>query len=68
MHHSVEDKTCEHCKCEMEVINYEKAYDELIYQPSTFYVRRHIVEAVKYPKAMMPGSFCSPEFPAHILR
>lgn len=34
VHHSVENKTCENCGCEMEVINHEKAYDELIYQPA----------------------------------
>ncbi len=94
VHHSVENKTCENCGCEMEVINHEKAYDELIYQPASFYIRRHIVEVVKcpncgehperdaehtddiesckirraeYPKAMIPGSFCSPELLAHIV-
>ena len=43
----VEDKTCEKCGSEMEVIGKEHVRDELVYVPSKLYVRQIYVETVK---------------------
>lgn len=88
------DPVCENCGAEMKNIGKEKAYDELVYTPAKFHIRRHIVytykcpecgekpendtahsddieccniRRAKYPKPMIPGSFCSPELLAHIV-
>lgn len=88
------DPVCENCGTEMKNIGKEKAYDELVYTPAKFHIRRHIVytykcpecgekpendtahsddieccniRRAKYPKPMIPGSFCSPELLAHIV-
>ena len=88
------DPVCENCGAEMKNIGKEKVYDELVYTPAKFHIRRHIVytykcpecgekpendtahsddieccniRRAKYPKPMIPGSFCSPELLAHIV-
>ena len=42
-----EHPVCEKCGAEMKEIGEEKAYDELIYTPAKFHVRRHIVKKYK---------------------
>lgn len=42
-----EHPICERCGSEMEEIGEEKAYDELVYTPAKFHVRRHIVKKYK---------------------
>lgn len=45
--HEEEHPVCEKCGAEMTEIGEEKAYDELVYVPGEFYVRRHIVKKYK---------------------
>lgn len=47
--HEVSDKICDHCGSEMKRIGVDKAYDELVYTPAKFHIRRHFAEAVKCP-------------------
>ena len=49
-HHEIENPVCEHCKSEMEEIGEEKAYDELIYTPAKYHIRRHFVKKYKCPE------------------
>lgn len=92
--HEEEQPLCEKYGSEMEEIGEEKVYDELVYTPAKFHVRRHIAKTYKcpncgdnpekdaehpddiehcnirravYPKPMISGSCCSPEFLAHIV-
>ena len=44
-----EHPTCERCGSEMKELGEEKAYDELVYTPAKFHVRRHIVKTYKCP-------------------
>ena len=48
--HEEEHPVCEKCGSEMEEIGEEKAYDELVYVPAKFFVRRHIVKKYKCKK------------------
>lgn len=45
--HRVDNMVCEKCGAPMKVIGTEKAYDELVYIPAEFFIRRHIVETAK---------------------
>lgn len=45
--HEEENPICEKCGSEMEAIGEEKVYDELVYVPGEFYVRRHFVKKYK---------------------
>lgn len=45
--HHVEGMVCEKCGAAMKKIGKDKAYDELVYVPAEFYIRRHIVETAK---------------------
>jgi len=47
--HEEEHPVCEKCGAEMKEIDEEKAYDELVYTPAKFHVRRHIVKKYKCP-------------------
>lgn len=42
-----EHPVCEKCGTEMKEVGEEKAYDELVYTPAKFHVRRHIVKKYK---------------------
>ena len=44
------DPICEKCGSEMEEIGEEKAYDEIVYSPAKFHIRRHIVKKYKCKK------------------
>lgn len=44
-----EHPVCENCGAEMQEIGKEKAYDELVYTPAKFHIRRHIVYTYKCP-------------------
>ena len=46
---SPEIQVCEKCGSEMEEIGKEKVYDELVYTPAKFHVRRHIAKTNKCP-------------------
>ena len=48
--HEEERPVCEKCSSEMVEIGEEKAYDELVFVPGEFYVRRHIVKKYKCTK------------------
>jgi hypothetical protein len=86
-YHKINDPVCEICGSKMNEAGEEKAYDELIYSPARFHIRRHIVKKYKcpqcgekpeerdehchiiraeYPKAIIPGSYCSPELLVYI--
>ena len=41
---------CENCGAEMKEIGKEKAYDELVYTPAKYHIRRHIVYTYKCPE------------------
>lgn len=45
--HKEEHPVCEKCGSEMEEIGKEKAYDELVYTPAQYRIRRHIVYTYK---------------------
>ena len=49
-HYEEEHPVCEKCGSEMEEIGEEKVYDELVYTPAKFHVRRHIVKTYKCPE------------------
>lgn len=46
-HHKIENPICDICGSEMKDIGEEKAYDELVYTPAKFHIRRHIVHKYK---------------------
>lgn len=48
--HEEDDPVCEKCGAQMKEIGEEKVYDELVYVPGEFYVRRHIVKKYKCKK------------------
>ena len=48
--HEEEHPVCEKCGSEMKEIGSDKAYDELVYTPAKYYIRRHIVKSYKCPK------------------
>ena len=48
--HEEEHPVCEKCGSEMVEIGEEKAYDELVYVPGEYYVRRHIAKTYKCPQ------------------
>lgn len=47
--HKEEHPVCEICGAEMQEIGKEKAYDELVYTPAKYHIRRHIVYTYKCP-------------------
>ncbi len=47
--HKDERPVCENCGTEMQEIGKEKAYDELVYTPAKYHIRRHIVYTYKCP-------------------
>ena len=48
--HKEEHPVCEICGAEMKEIGKEKAYDELVFTPAKYHIRRHIVYTYKCPK------------------
>ena len=48
--HEEEHPVCEKCGSEMKEIGSDKAYDELVYTPGKYFIRRHIVKSYKCPK------------------
>ena len=48
--HEEEHPVCEKCGSEMKEVGPEKAYDELVYTPAKYYIRRHIVMSYKCPE------------------
>ncbi len=59
--HEEEHPVCEKCGAEMEEIGEEKVYDELVYVPGEFYVRRNIAKKYKCTKCgMNPESSTEP--------
>ena len=48
--HEEENPVCEKCGSEMKELGPDKAYDELVYTPAKYYIRRHIVKSYKCPK------------------
>ena len=49
-HHEIKDPVCEICGAEMVEIGDEKAYDELVFTPPKYHIRRHIVHKYKCPE------------------
>lgn len=47
--HKEDHPVCEICGAEMKEIGKEKAYDELVYTPAKYHIRRHIVYTYKCP-------------------
>ena len=47
--HKEEHMVCGICGAEMQEIGKEKAYDELVYTPAKYHIRRHIVYTYKCP-------------------
>ena len=48
--HKEEHPICENCGTEMKEIGKEKAYDELVFTPAKYHIRRHIVYTYKCPE------------------
>ena len=48
--HEDEHPVCEKCGSEMEEIGEEQAYEELVYTPAQYHIRRHIVKKYKCKK------------------
>ena len=48
--HKEEHPICENCGAEMKEIGKEKAYDELVFTPAKYHIRRHIVYTYKCPE------------------
>ncbi len=48
--HQEEHPECESCAAEMKEIGKEKAYDELVFTPANYHIRRHIVCTYKCPE------------------
>ncbi|SEK64266.1 Transposase [Ruminococcus albus] len=65
-HHEIKDPVCEICGAKMVEIGDEKAYDELVYSPAKFYIRRHIVHKYKYPECGEKPE--ERDEPCHIIR
>ena len=49
-HHEIKAPVCEICGSEMVEIDAEKAYDELVYTPAKYHIRRHMVHKYKCPE------------------
>ena len=49
-HHEIKDPVCEICGAKMVEIGDEKAYDELVFTPPKYHIRRHIVHKYKFPE------------------
>ena len=65
-HHEIKDPVCEICGAKMVEIGDEKAYDELVYSPAKFYIRRHIVHKYKCPECGEKPE--ERDEPCHIIR
>lgn len=48
--HKEENSICENCGSKMQAIGKEKAYDELVFTPAKYHIRRHIVYTYKCTK------------------
>lgn len=48
--HKIDNPVCDKCGAEMEEIGEDKVYDELVYTPAKFHIRRHIVKSYKCTK------------------
>ena len=48
--HEEEHPVCDKCGSEMEYIGSEKAYDELVYVPAEYFIRRHMVAKYRCKK------------------
>jgi transposase len=48
--HTITDPVCDRCGAEMKDIGIEKSYDELVYTPAKFHIRRHILHKYKCPE------------------
>ena len=65
-HHRIDDPVCEICGAEMEELTSEKAYDELVYTPAKYHIRRHIVHKYKCPECGEKPE--ERDEPCHIIR
>lgn len=65
-HHIIEDPVCEICGAEMEDIGEEKAYDELVYTPAKYHIRRHMIHKYKCPECGEKPE--ERDEPCHIIR
>ena len=45
--HTIDNPICDICGAEMKDIGIEKSYDELVYTPAKFHIRRHLVHQYK---------------------
>ena len=64
--HTVDHPVCEICGAEMEELTPEKAYDELVYTPAKYHIRRHIVHKYKCPECGEKPE--EKDEPCHIIR
>ena len=48
--HIIDHPICDRCGAEMTDIGIEKAYDELVYTPAKYHIRRHMVHKYKCPE------------------
>ena len=65
-HHIIENPVCDICGAEMKDIGEEKAYDELVYTPAKYHIRRHIVHKYKCPEC--GEKLEERDEPCHIIR
>ena len=64
--HTIDHPLCEICGAEMVEIGEEKAYDELVYTPAKYHIRRHIVHKYKCPECGEKPE--ERDEPCHIIR
>ena len=65
-HHKIDNPVCEICGAEMEELTPEKAYDELVFTPPKYHIRRHIVHKYKCPECGEKPE--ERDEPCHIIR
>lgn len=65
-HHTIDHPVCEICGAEMEELAPEKAYDELVYAPAKYHIRRHMVHKYKCPECGEKPE--EKDEPCHIIR
>lgn len=64
--HTLDNPVCDICGSEMKDIGEEKAYDELVYTPAIYHIRRHLVHKYKCPECGEKPE--ERDEPCHIIR
>ena len=65
-YHKIDNPVCEICGAKMVEIDKEKAYDELVFTPAKYHIRRHMVHKYKCPECGEKPE--ERDEPCHIIR